>query len=288
EETPRQKKQASHSANWTRRSSNRKKSERRTSRSFGCTRPVGDRPMERTDSTRWSSRHSSSTPAPTMPVAPNRRTFTGTPPYNVAALRTPSMPFMGCSSRGASPPTLHPLPVPGAYTPRMKRMSALEWGLLLTLSILWGGSFFFQKVALAALPPFTVLLARVGLAAAALGLAVRVTGHSLPPLGRARAGLAIMATLNNVIPFSLILWGQTRIASGLAAILNACTPLFTAVLAHFLTADERLTPRRIAGVLLGLAGVVLMIGPDTLGGLGADVAAAPPGARRRGSPASPA
>jgi drug/metabolite transporter (DMT)-like permease len=155
----------------------------------------------------------------------------------------------------------------------MKRMSALEWGLLLTLSILWGGSFFFQKVALAALPPFTVLLARVGLAAAALGLAVRVTGHRLPPLGRAWAAFAIMATLNNVIPFSLILWGQTRIASGLAAILNACTPLFTAVLAHFVTADERLTPRRIAGVLLGLAGVVLMIGPDTLGGLGHDVAA---------------
>jgi drug/metabolite transporter (DMT)-like permease len=155
----------------------------------------------------------------------------------------------------------------------MKRMSALEWGLLVTLSILWGGSFFFQKVALAALPPFTVLLARVGLAAAALGLGVRVTGHRLPPLGRAWAAFAIMATLNNVIPFSLILWGQTRIASGLAAILNACTPLFTAVLAHFVTADERLTPRRIAGVLLGLAGVVLMIGPDTLGGLGHDVAA---------------
>jgi drug/metabolite transporter (DMT)-like permease len=155
----------------------------------------------------------------------------------------------------------------------MKRMSALEWGLLLTLSVLWGGTFLFQKVALAALPPFTVLLVRVGLAAAALGLMARVTGHRLPPLGRAWTAFVVMATLNNVIPFSLILWGQTRIASGLAAILNACTPLFTAVLAHFLTADERLTPRRVAGVLLGLAGVVLMIGPDTLGGLGRDVLA---------------
>jgi drug/metabolite transporter (DMT)-like permease len=82
-----------------------------------------------------------------------------------------------------------------------------------------------------------------------------------------------MATLNNVVRFSLILWGQTRIASGLAAILNACAPLFTAVLAHFLTADERLTPRRMTGVLLGLAGVVLMIGPDSLSGLGRDVMA---------------
>jgi drug/metabolite transporter (DMT)-like permease len=155
----------------------------------------------------------------------------------------------------------------------MKRMSAAEWGLLLTLSVLWGGTFFFQKVALGALPPFTVLLARVGLAAAALALAARAVGHRLPPLGRAWVAFAIMATLNNVIPFSLILWGQTRIASGLAAILNACAPLFTAVLAHFLTQDEHLTPRRAAGVLLGLGGVVLMIGPDSLGGLGGDVLA---------------
>jgi drug/metabolite transporter (DMT)-like permease len=152
-------------------------------------------------------------------------------------------------------------------------MSPGEWGLLLTLSVLWGGSFFFQKVALAALPPFTVLLARVGLAAAALGLAARAASHRLPPPGRAWLAFAVMATLNNVIPFSLILWGQTRIASGLAAILNACTPLFTAVLAHFLTQDERLTPRRIAGVLVGLGGVVLMVGPDSLGGLGGAVLA---------------
>lgn len=82
-----------------------------------------------------------------------------------------------------------------------------------------------------------------------------------------------MATLNNVIPFSLILYGQTRIASGLAAVLNACVPLSTAVLAHFLTRDERLTPRRLAGVLVGLGGVVLMIGPDALRGLGADALA---------------
>lgn len=155
----------------------------------------------------------------------------------------------------------------------MKRMSAAEWGLLLTLAVLWGGTFLFQKVALAALPPFTVLLVRVVLAAAALGVTVVATGHRLPAPGRAWLAFAAMATLNNVIPFSLILWGQTRIASGLAAILNACVPLFTAVLAHFLTPDERLTPRRVVGVLVGLAGVVWMIGPDSLGGLGADVLA---------------
>ena len=146
----------------------------------------------------------------------------------------------------------------------MKRMSAAEWTLLLLLSVLWGGSFFFQKVALAALPPFTVLLCRVGLAAAMLGVAVRLAGYRLPRSLGGWAPFAIMAVLNNLIPFSLILWGQTHIASGLAAILTACTPLLTAILAHYLTRDETLTSRRVAGVLLGLAGVMLMLGPDVL------------------------
>jgi drug/metabolite transporter (DMT)-like permease len=154
----------------------------------------------------------------------------------------------------------------------MKRMGGAEWGLLVLLGALWGGSFFFQKVALAALPPFTVLLGRVGLAALVLWSAARVAGYRLPARSQ-WAPLAVMAVLNNVVPFSLILYGQTRIASGLAAILNACAPLFTAVLAHYLTRDERLTPRRLAGVLLGLAGVTVMIGPDSLGGLGRDVVA---------------
>jgi drug/metabolite transporter (DMT)-like permease len=152
-------------------------------------------------------------------------------------------------------------------------MTTGQWGLLSLLAVLWGGSFFFQKVALAALPPFTVLLARVGLAAAALWIAARAVGYRLPRSRQDWVPLVVMAALNNVVPFSLILWGQTRIASGLAAILNACAPLFTAVLAHFLTRDERLTSRRAAGVLLGLSGVVLMIGPDSLGGIGRDVLA---------------
>ena len=155
----------------------------------------------------------------------------------------------------------------------MKSMSAAEWGLVLTLSVLWGGSFFFQKVALAALPPFTLLLCRVGLAAAALGIAVRAAGYELPRSRGDWVPFASMATLNNVIPFSLILWAQTQIASGLAANLNACAPFFTAVLAHYLTRDERLTPRRAGGVLRGLGGVVLMIGPDSLSGLGRGVLA---------------
>jgi len=75
------------------------------------------------------------------------------------------------------------------------------------------------------------------------------------------------------VPFSLICWGQTTIASGLAAILNATTPLFAIVLAHLLTRDERLTAPRLAGVLCGVAGVAVMIGRDAIAGIGTHVAA---------------
>jgi drug/metabolite transporter (DMT)-like permease len=146
-------------------------------------------------------------------------------------------------------------------------MGGGEWLLLITLSLLWGGSFFFTEVALAELPPFTVVLGRVGLAAGALLLLVALSGHRLPCAPGTWGAFLVMGALNNLLPFSLIVWGQTEIASGLAAILNATTPLFTVLLAHLLTRDERLTPGRLAGVLAGLAGVVLMIGPGALEGL---------------------
>jgi len=152
------------------------------------------------------------------------------------------------------------------------RMGGLEWLLLILLSVLWGGSFFLGKVALAELPPFTIVLGRVGLAAAALLLAVRVSGLRMPARPRDWLPYFALGLLNNVVPFSLIMWGQTQIASGLAAILNATTPLFTVLLAHVLTRDERMTANRLSGVLVGLAGIVVMIGPAALGGLGRDVA----------------
>ena len=152
-------------------------------------------------------------------------------------------------------------------------MGPREWALLITLSLLWGGSFFFAEVALRALPPFTVVLARVGLGAAALLIVLRLAGLALPRgLGPWRAFFA-MGTLNNALPFSLIVWGQTEIASGLAAILNATTPLFTVLLAHLLTRDEKLSGAKLAGVGLGVCGVAVMIGPDVLAGLGAAVLA---------------
>jgi drug/metabolite transporter (DMT)-like permease len=154
-----------------------------------------------------------------------------------------------------------------------KQMGPVEWALLVTLSVLWGGSFFFGKVALADLPPFTVVFGRVSLAALALNLVVLASGQRMPGSPRAWGTFAVMGLLNNLVPFSLIFWGQTHIASGLASILNSTTPLFTVVLAHFLTRDERLTASRLTGVLVGLAGVVVMIGPDVLGGLRANVLA---------------
>ena len=152
-------------------------------------------------------------------------------------------------------------------------MTRLEWALLLALSVLWGGSFLFTGVAVRELPPLTIVALRVGLAALVLHGVVHAAGWRLPRERRIWTGFFGMGLLNNVIPFCLIVWGQTQIASGLASILNATTPLFGVLVAHVLTADERLTRARLLGVLLGLSGVVLMAGPAALAGLGAQVGA---------------
>jgi drug/metabolite transporter (DMT)-like permease len=143
-------------------------------------------------------------------------------------------------------------------------MSPTEWALLIGLSILWGGSFFFNAVALTAIPPFTLIAGRTLVGAILLYLAMRVTGARFPVYGYAWRAFLVMGLLNNVVPFSLFAWGQTEIESGLASILNATTPLFTVVAANFLTADEKLTPNRIIGVVVGFVGVVTMIGADAL------------------------
>ena len=155
--------------------------------------------------------------------------------------------------------------MPGRIAPTM---GPLEWLLLITLSVLWGGTFFFAEVALEEISPLTLVLARVSLAAGALILMVYATGHRLPCGASVWGAFLAMGALNNLVPFSLIFWGQTRIAGGLAAILNATTPLFTVVLAHFLTRDEPISANRLAGVLVGVAGVTVMIGPEALRELG--------------------
>ena len=151
---------------------------------------------------------------------------------------------------------------------QQKSMGALEWGMLVGLSVLWGGSFLFNGILVRELPPFTIVTARVALAAIALHVIVRITGHSMPRDRQAWGAFFGMGFLNNVIPFLLIVWGQTHIASGLASILNATTPLFAVVVAHFLTADEKMTGNRLIGVIVGFAGVALMIGPSVLASLG--------------------
>ena len=152
-------------------------------------------------------------------------------------------------------------------------MTAREWGMLLTLSLVWGGSFFFNEIAVRQLPVFTVVVCRVGLAAVILLAVLRLTGQRLPRGGKVWAAFFGMGLLNNVIPFSLIVAGQQSVASGVASILNAATPLFGVIFAHLLTQDEKLTPLKLAGVIVGFLGVAVMIGPDAISGLGGNLAA---------------
>lgn len=175
--------------------------------------------------------------------------------------------------REAPPGTAAATPSAAPSPPHNGAMSAFEWSVLLGLSLIWGGSFFFNKILLGAFEPLTIVLGRAGLAALALVIVIHLAGGRLPRSWAAWRLFAGMSMLNNVVPFLLILWGQKHIASGLAAILNATTPLFAAVLAHGL-AGERLAAHRLAGVLIGLGGVALMMGPDVIAdGLGGDVLA---------------
>src|SRR5262249_49164597 len=140
--------------------------------------------------------------------------------------------------------------------PQQTAMSTIDWGLLFALGLIWGGSFFFAKVALAELPPLTIVLGRVGFAALTLALVLALMRQPMPWDRGAWRAFIIMGGINNTLPFALIVWGQSNIASGLASILNATTPFFTVVLANFLTADERLTIAKVCSVALGLAAVV--------------------------------
>src|SRR5271165_5591856 len=160
-----------------------------------------------------------------------------------------------------------------ALQPINHRMGPVEWGLLFALAFLWSWVFFLTKVALGDMPPFTVVALRLGIGAIILYGVVLFSGAHMPTSLRTWVAFAGMGALNNFLPFCLIAWGQTQIASGLAAILNATTPLFTVLLAQVWTRDERLTPNRLGGVLLGILGVVVMIGPGALGGLTTHVVA---------------
>ena len=157
--------------------------------------------------------------------------------------------------------------------PVNRSMGLIEWSLLALLSVLWGGAFFFVAVAIETLPPLTIVTLRIGIAAVVLNLIMRITGIEMPAERRLWIAFAGMGLLNNVVPFCLIAWGQIYIASGLASILNATTPFCTVIVAHFLTRDEKLTAARLSGIVIAFAGVVAIVGPETLEGVDADTLA---------------
>ena len=139
--------------------------------------------------------------------------------------------------------------------------------MMAALATVWGGSFFLAEIALNHVPPLTITLHRVAWALPVLFLVIRLRGIAIPRSPRIWGAYLVMGALNNAIPFSLIFWGQTRIDSGLAAILNGTTAVFAAVVAGLVLADEPLTPRKIIGALFGLAGVAAVMGPGALSGL---------------------
>jgi len=148
-------------------------------------------------------------------------------------------------------------------------MNRADWGILAILALIWGGAFFFIGVAVRHVPPLTYVWLRLSIAALGMWGFLFFKGQKLGLPPKVWGSILLLALLNNAIPFVLFGWSQTHIASGLASILNATTPIWGVLVAHFLTHDERMSPRKIAGVLLGFGGVATMIGPALLSKLGA-------------------
>ncbi|GAA0546769.1 drug/metabolite transporter (DMT)-like permease [Rhizomicrobium palustre] len=144
-------------------------------------------------------------------------------------------------------------------------MGRLEWALFLALSVFWGASFFFYKVLVTTFGPFTIVLGRMGIAALVLNLILAARGERLPP-PKEWGAYFLMALLSNVIPFSLFAFGEQTISSSLASIINAMTPIFTVIVAHFWTHNEKLAWNKALGVGFGFAGVAILMGPSALHG----------------------
>ncbi len=152
-------------------------------------------------------------------------------------------------------------------------MNRSDWAILAALALIWGGAFFFISVAVHAIAPLTYVLLRLTIAAAGLWLFVWWRGDRIALPRSVWGSILLLALLNNVIPFALFGWGQTHIASGLASILNATTPIWGVAVAHLFTNDERMSPRKVAGVVLGFGGVATMIGPSLLANIGSSALA---------------
>lgn len=150
----------------------------------------------------------------------------------------------------------------------MQSRSLMDWGLLAALVALWGSNFMFVKLGVAAVPPATLVATRLVIGAIILVTVIRAWGYTFPPIGRAWLPYVVIGVVGNCMPFWFITWGQKTIDSALAGILMAIMPLSTLVLAHFLVAGEQMTRNRVAGFMLGFLGIVALMGPAALAGLG--------------------
>jgi len=143
-------------------------------------------------------------------------------------------------------------------------MNRGDWAILLFLALIWGAAFFFIHIAVTHVAPLTYVWLRLTIAAAGLLAWMRWKGEKLSLPLPVWGAMLLLALLNNVVPFALFGWAQQHIASGLASILNATTPIWGVVVAHIATSDEKMTPAKLIGVTIGFVGVATMIGPDLL------------------------
>lgn len=154
-------------------------------------------------------------------------------------------------------------------SPRMPSpISVADWSLLLLLGTIWGGSFFFARIAVQEIPPVTLVFLRVAIAALVLNCWLAAQRRSIAAALPMAGKFVVLALLNNIIPYALIFAGQTSLGAGLASVLNATTPFWTMLFANALTADEKISKRKFGGILIGMAGIAILVGPGALAGIG--------------------
>jgi drug/metabolite transporter (DMT)-like permease len=137
------------------------------------------------------------------------------------------------------------------------------WGGFWLLALIWGSSFLFIRIGVEQIPPFQLVFIRTGIAAVGLNLVVYLRGKRLPVDWRGIGDLLFLGAINTVLPFALITWGEIHVESGLASVLQGTAALFTLVMAHFTFADERISLRKLAGLLIGFFGVVVLASRST-------------------------
>jgi len=136
-----------------------------------------------------------------------------------------------------------------------------DWLLFIALGVIWGSSYLFIKIGVETVTPLTLVALRLAIGAVVLGVVFRLAGGQLPRAPRTYVHLTVMAVLNIVVPFSLITWAELNVASSMAAILTATTPLFAIVIAALVLRSERVTSQRVTGLATGFVGVVVLVGP---------------------------